>query len=121
MRRETLEAMWSAVEGKPHLVKYLKRKAELLGLEGMAWCDLNAPLAAAGRKLSFAEGASFVLEQLAKFSPEIAEFTQKPWTVAGWKRRTGAVNAQVLLHFLPVTKESRVFMTYAEPWTAWAL
>ncbi|WP_461371140.1 M3 family oligoendopeptidase [Candidatus Darwinibacter acetoxidans] len=115
MRRETLEAMWSAVEGgKPHLVKYLKRKAELLGLEGIAWCDLNAPLAAAGRKLSFEEGASFVLEQLAKFSPEMAEFTQKAlesrWVEAEDRggKRPGAFCTS-----FPVTKESRVFMTYA--------
>ncbi|HHY08976.1 MAG TPA: M3 family oligoendopeptidase [Firmicutes bacterium] len=45
MERDTLEAMWDAVNwGKPHLLKYMARKAELLGLEKLAWYDVNAPL-----------------------------------------------------------------------------
>ena len=45
MRRETLEAMWAAVdESRPALVRYLNRKAELLGLERLDWHDVEAPI-----------------------------------------------------------------------------
>ena len=42
MERATLEAMWAAVNGgKPYLAQYLQRKAELLGLDQIAWYDLG--------------------------------------------------------------------------------
>lgn len=115
MQRDTLEAMWAAVQGgKPYLVKYLERKAQLLGLDRIAWYDLNAPLGAAGKKIPFEEGAAFVVEQLGRFSPEIAEFTQKAlqssWVEAEDRggKRPGAFCTS-----FPVSKESRVFMTYS--------
>ncbi|NMB00345.1 MAG: M3 family oligoendopeptidase [Firmicutes bacterium] len=115
MQRDTLEAMWAAVEnGKPHLVKYLKRKAELLDLDQVAWYDLGAPVGNAGKKIPYAEAASFVVDQMRKFSPEIADFTQmafdKNWVEAEDRggKRPGAFCTS-----LPQSKESRVFMTYS--------
>lgn len=115
MERSTLDAMWQAVEGsKPHLVRYLERKAELLGLEQVAWYDLSAPLGAAGEKIPFDEAAVFVVEQLRRFSPEIADFTQialdKRWVEAEDRggKRPGAFCTS-----LPMSGESRVFMTYS--------
>lgn len=115
MERETLEAMWAAVQGgKPHLVKYLERKAELLGLEQIAWYDLPAPLGDAGREIPFEEAAEFVVEQLGKFSPEIAEFTKgalaKNWVEA---ENRGGKRPGAFCTSFPVSKESRVFMTYS--------
>ena len=45
MRRETLAAMWTAVsDRKTTLLKYLNAKANLIGVDRLAWYDLTAPL-----------------------------------------------------------------------------
>lgn len=115
MERATLDAMWAAVQGgKPHLVKFLERKAELLGLDKVAWYDLRAPVGDAGKEIPFADARHFVVEQFRKFSPEIADFTQKAldnhWVEAENRgdKRPGAFCTS-----LPLSKESRVFMTYS--------
>ncbi len=115
MERSTLDAMWQAVEnGKAQIVQYLERKAELLGLEQVAWYDLTAPLGTAGKKIPFDEASRFVVEQLRRFSPEIADFThnalEKRWVEAEDRggKRPGAFCTS-----LPMSGESRVFMTYS--------
>lgn len=115
MERATLDAMWAAVQGgKPHLVKFLERKAEILGLDQVAWCDLWAPVGDAGKEIPLAEAKTFVVDQLRKFSPDIADFTEraiaKRWVEAEDRggKRPGAFCTS-----LPLSKESRVFMTYS--------
>ena len=115
MERATLDAMWAAVEGgKSHLVKFLKRKAELLKLDQVAWYDLNAPLGDAGREIPFAEAQDFVVGQFRKFSPEMADFTQRAldlrWVEA---ENRGGKRPGAFCTSLPKSKESRVFMTYS--------
>ena len=115
MERATLEAMWEAVEGgKPHLVKFLERKGELLGLDQLAWYDLNAPLGGASKEIPFEEAASFVVDQLQKFSPEIAQFTQsafeRSWVEA---ENRGGKRPGAFCTSFPLSQESRVFMTYS--------
>ena len=49
LRRETLEAMWSAVAAKSSgLLPYLEAKAAYLGLDRMRWADLLAPVEQTG-------------------------------------------------------------------------
>lgn len=115
MERATLDAMWQAVEGgKPYVVQYLKRKGDLLGLDQIAWYDLYAPLGDASKEIPFAEAATFVVDQLGKFSPEIAQFTQsafdKSWVEA---ENRGGKRPGAFCTSLPLSKESRVFMTYS--------
>ena len=115
MQRATLDAMWDAVEaGKPHLVKYLERKAELLGLDQIAWYDLGAPVGDAGKEIPYEQAATFVVDQMRKFSPEIADFTQmafdKNWVEA---ENRGGKRPGAFCTSLPLSKESRVFMTYS--------
>lgn len=115
MERATLDAMWAAVQnGKPHLVKFLERKAKLLGLDQIAWHDLRAPVGDAGKEIPFAEAQDFVVDQLRKFSPEIADFTQKAldnnWVEA---ENRGGKRPGAFCTSLPLSKESRVFMTYS--------
>ncbi len=115
MQRETLDAMWAAVEGgKPHLVKYLERKARLLGLDQIAWYDLHAPLGAASKQIPYDEAAAFVLEQLERFSSDMAQFTQKAlesnWVEA---ENRGGKRPGAFCTSFPMSKESRVFMTYS--------
>mgnify|MGYP003435931402 CR=1 FL=1 len=61
MQKETLDSMWKAInDSKEHLVKFLQRKAELLGIEKLSWYDVDAPLVnAPQQKLSYNEGAEF--------------------------------------------------------------
>ena len=115
MERATLDAMWQAVEGgKPHLVRYLERKAKLLGLDQLAWWDLNAPLGKAGEKIPYDEAAAFVVDQFRRFSPEIADFTQSAFD-KGWVEAEdrGGKRPGAFCTSLPMTGESRVFMTYS--------
>ncbi|CAM4450997.1 M3 family oligoendopeptidase [Paenibacillus tarimensis] len=115
MSEATLQAMWQAVEeGKPALVEYLKRKAKLLGLEQLDWHDVEAPIAKSVRKVGYEEAASFIEEQFAGFSPDLAEFTkmafEKGWIEAedrSGKRPGGFCTS------LPVSGETRIFMTYS--------
>ncbi|PZD94958.1 oligoendopeptidase [Paenibacillus sambharensis] len=115
MSEATLQAMWQAVEeGKPALVEYLKRKAKLLGLEQLDWHDVEAPLGKSVRKVGYEEAASFIEEQFAGFSPDLAEFTkmafEKGWIEAedrSGKRPGGFCTS------LPVSGETRIFMTYS--------
>ena len=59
MRRETLDAMWSAVTArKPMLLKYLAKKAELLGVKQLAWYDLTAPLPPRSASCQLASGST---------------------------------------------------------------
>ena len=115
MERATLDAMWGAVQGgKPHLAKFLQRKAELLGLDQVAWYDLNAPLGDAGKEIPFEEAKAFVVDQFRKFSPEIADFTQQAldrrWVEA---ENRGGKRPGAFCTSFPLSKESRVFMTYS--------
>lgn len=115
MERATLEAMWHAVEGgKPYIVQYLERKAKLLGLEQIAWYDLDAPLGDASKAIPFEDAATFVVDQLNKFSPEIAKFTQgaldQRWVEA---ENRGGKRPGAFCTSFPLSQESRVFMTYS--------
>jgi pepF/M3 family oligoendopeptidase len=115
MERTTLDAMWAAVQGgKPHLVKFLQRKAELLNLDQVAWYDLGAPVGDAGKQIPFADAQDFVVDQFRKFSPDIADFTQKAldlrWVEA---ENRGGKRPGAFCTSLPLSKESRVFMTYS--------
>lgn len=115
MSKATLDAMWSAVEaGKPELIKYLKRKAELLGTEKLAWPDVEAPLGAAARKISYEEAAAFIVERFRAFNPDMAEFAvrafEEGWIEAedrGGKRPGGFCTS------LPKSRQTRIFMTFS--------
>jgi oligoendopeptidase F len=114
MTTETLNAMWGTVEkNKGHLIKYMERKAKLLGLPGLAWYDVDAPLTAATTKVTYDEAADFIVEQFHKFSPRMAEFAKeafaKSWIEA--EDRPGKRPGGFCTSF-PLAKESRVFMTF---------
>ncbi|HBG02701.1 MAG TPA: oligoendopeptidase [Firmicutes bacterium] len=115
MERATLDAMWTSVQvGKPYLVRYLERKAELLGLDKIAWYDLFAPVGDAGKEIAFSEAKTFVVDQFRKFSPAMADFTQgaldKRWVEA---ENRGGKRPGAFCTSFPLSKESRVFMTYS--------
>ena len=115
MLPETLNAMWSTIDkNKDRLVKFLNRKKEILGIEKLTWHDVNAPIGTSESKMSFNEAADFIVEQLGRFSPKMAEFTQaafdKNWIEA--EDRPGKRPGAFCTSF-PEKRESRVFMTFS--------
>ncbi|MBO7747744.1 M3 family oligoendopeptidase [Paenibacillus sp. MWE-103] len=115
MTAATLDAMWAAVaEGKPKLVRYLERKAKLLGLDKLDWHDVHAPLGQVEKKVSYDEAAALIKAQFGAFSPDLAAFTEMAFRDA-WieaedrpgKRPGGFCTA------FPKSEQTRIFMTYS--------
>ncbi|MBM7580948.1 M3 family oligoendopeptidase [Jeotgalibacillus terrae] len=115
MKPETLDAMWGAIsKSKDVFVKYLDHKAKLLGLEKMSWAHIGAPISESVKKLSYDEGAAFILKHFKKFGPEMAAFAEKAFE-EGWieaEDRSGKRPGGFCTGF-PLSEQSRIFMTYS--------
>ncbi|MBW3541336.1 MAG: M3 family oligoendopeptidase [Planctomycetes bacterium] len=119
MRRETLDAMWSAIAArKPMLVNYLHRKAQLLGVEKPAWYDLTAPLPQLARpgssaELSWDDACRMIVDTFERFSPAFGDFARRAlaerWIEA--ENRPGKRQGGFCTGF-PVRRQSRIFMTF---------
>jgi len=115
MSRDTLEVMWDTItKNKPKVAQFLQRKAELLGLEKLAWYDVDAPISSAQAQMSYDDGAEFIVANFAKFDPQMADFArhalENRWVEAEdrpYKRAGGFCTS------FPVQGESRIFMTYS--------
>lgn len=114
MTRQTLETMWAVIQDtKPVVVEYLNRKAKLLGLEGLTWTDVEAPISKSAAQITYDEAADTIVEQFRKFSPKLAEFSEMAFE-KGWieaedrpgKRPGGFCTS---LHW---SKQTRIFMTF---------
>jgi oligoendopeptidase F len=115
MSQKTLDAMWNTIESyKPKVVAYLRRKAKILGVEKLAWHDVEAPLSTEEKKVSYDDGAQFIVEQFSKFNPEMGAFAKHAldnrWVEA--EDRPGKRPGGFCTSF-PLSKESRIFMTYS--------
>lgn len=117
MQKATLDAMWDTIiANRPRLVKYLDRKREILGVDKLNWHDLDASLKLGeiAGKMPYADAAEFIVEQFARFNPEMAAFTkdcfEKGWIEA--EDRPGKRPGAFCTTF-PDVKESRVFMTFS--------
>ncbi|WP_373895842.1 M3 family oligoendopeptidase [Virgibacillus sp. CBA3643] len=115
MKKETLEAMWTAItNNKSHFVDYLQKKAELLGLEKLSMYDVGAPLTDSVKQLSYTEGAAFIVDHFRKFSPKMADFAKmafaKRWIEA--EDRPGKRPGGFCTSF-PDSGQTRIFMTYS--------
>ncbi|MBW7476542.1 M3 family oligoendopeptidase [Paenibacillus oenotherae] len=115
MSEATLHAMWSAVnEGKSDLVRYMERKAKLLGVPKLDWHDVEAPIGSASRTVPYDEAAAFILDRFRVFSPDLSDFSEvafrEGWIEAedrGGKRPGGFCTA------FPKSGQTRIFMTYS--------
>ncbi|RIW32262.1 M3 family oligoendopeptidase [Bacillus salacetis] len=115
MKKETLEAMWGAIsKNKAPFVKYLDRKAKMLGKEKMDWYNMDAPVAESSSSMSYNEGAEFILKHFGRFGTEMADFAQKAfedrWIEA--EDRAGKRPGGFCTSF-PLSEQSRIFMTYS--------
>lgn len=115
MSKETLDAMWGVIEGgKDVFVRYLERKAKLLGLQRLSWHDVDAPVGQGSIHYSYDEGAQLIVEQFRCFSPKMADFAVKAFE-NGWieaEDRPGKRPGGFCTSF-PISEETRIFMTYA--------
>jgi oligoendopeptidase F len=114
MTEKTLQVMWDVIDrNKDIFVDYLKRKAELMGLERLAWVDVDAPFGGTSKKISYDDGARLIVEQFQRFSPKMAEFSvnafEKRWIEA--EDRAGKRPGGFCTSF-PIAGETRIFMTY---------
>lgn len=79
MKRETLEAMLSAMdEYLPKFWQYLKVKGKALGHEnGLPWYDLFAPMGDSGRRYTAEEARDTLVELFSTFDQELADMTAR--------------------------------------------
>ena len=115
MQKETLDAMWGAIsKHKAPFVKYLDRKAKMLGKEKLDWYNMDAPVAESNSTMSYNEGAEFILKHFGRFGDEMAQFAQKAfedsWIEA--EDRAGKRPGGFCTSF-PLSEQSRIFMTYS--------
>lgn len=115
MQENTLMTMWKVIgNNKKPFVQFLERKATLLGLEKLSWYDLDAPLGKVQSKMTYQEGADFIINQFAQFGPEMSSFAQKAfdekWIEAEDRKgkRPGGFHT-----YFPESQQSRIFMTYS--------
>jgi len=114
MKAETLDVMWAVIDrNKEIFVEYLNRKAKLLGLEKLAWYDVDAPLAGSSAKVTYEQAAAFIVEQFGRFSPDMARFAEQAfrdrWIEA--EDRPGKRPGGFCTSF-PLSRQSRIFMTF---------
>ncbi|OIJ12816.1 oligoendopeptidase [Anaerobacillus arseniciselenatis] len=115
MSQETLDVMWKVItDNKPKFTEFLQRKAEILGVEKLSWHDVFAPLSSDVPEVSYDDAADIITNQFEKLTPEMAQFTKeafdKSWIEA--ESRPGKRPGGFCTSF-PLSKESRIFMTYA--------
>ncbi|HEY2420868.1 MAG TPA: M3 family oligoendopeptidase [Neobacillus sp.] len=115
MEKGTLETMWTVISAsKEMLVKYLDRKAKLLGLEKLSWFDLEAPFGKTETKISYQEGAEFIEQQFSQFGEKMAAFAHRAFEgrwIEGEDRPGKAPGG--FCTFFPESNQSRIFMTYS--------
>src|SRR5699024_5539120 len=115
MSKDTLNAMWGAItEAKQPLVKFLEKKADLLGLDKLNMYDVNAPLTQSVKTSTYTEGAHFIIDHFRGFSPKMADFAkmafENRWIEA--EDRPGKRPGGFCTSF-PNREQTRVFMTYS--------
>ncbi|HEX9077607.1 MAG TPA: M3 family metallopeptidase, partial [Anaerolineae bacterium] len=76
--RQTLDAMLAAArESFPVFRQYLRVKARALGVPVLAWYDLFAQLGEGARAWSFEDGAAFIKEKFAAYSPKLGALADR--------------------------------------------
>lgn len=118
LKKETLETMWSTInQNKPKIVEYLNRKAQLLGVNGLAWSDITADVTIGdyeARAFTYDEAAEFILDNFARFSGKMTDLAKRTFEEAWIEaedrpgKRPGGYCAN-----LPESEQSRIFMTFS--------
>jgi len=114
-KKETLDAMWSAVaKAEPKIKQFIEAKKKLLGIKNYRWYDQPAPVGASDKLYSFEEASDLIVGNIAAFNKDQADFTRmaldKRWVEA--EDRGGKGGGAFCTSFR-VAKQSRVMMTYS--------
>lgn len=115
MKKETLDAMWGAItDNKKPFAQFLTHKAQMLGKEKIDFYDFDAPVTASTAKLSYQEGAEFILKHFGKFGPELEKFARMAFE-DGWIEAENRENKRPggFCTGMPLANQSRIFMTYS--------
>ena len=119
MSPETLDAMIEAMkESLPDFRRYLKAKAEKMGLESLSWYDITAPLGSSAKSWTWGETKEFIVDNFASLSPAYAAFGRKAFD-ENWidaRPREGKVGGAYCIGF-PLQKESRVMTNFSGAFT----
>ncbi|MBT2686364.1 M3 family oligoendopeptidase [Bacillus sp. ISL-37] len=115
MKKETLDAMWEVIsDNKEPFVQFLNRKANLLGVNKLSWYDLDAPIGNAESKMSYQEGADFIVDNFEQFGKEMADFAKMAFENKWIEAEDRPGKAPGGFHtFFPESSQSRIFMTYS--------
>ncbi len=117
MRRETLAAMWNAVDSRKEcLLRYMRKKAEAFGLENLAWYDTSAPFptrSTGGNEISYDAACELIYKAFGDFSPDLGQFARQAiderWVEV--ENRAGKRQGGFCTDFAG-QKQSRIFMTF---------
>ncbi|WP_397568520.1 M3 family oligoendopeptidase [Schlesneria sp. T3-172] len=119
MTRETLDTMWSTITSSKHVLKgYLAKKAQLLGIDRLAWFDQFAPLPqlpGAGNvdDIPYDQACEWIIDAFESFSSDLGDFAKmslsENWVEA--ENRSGKQQGGFCTGF-PTRGQSRIFMTY---------
>ncbi|MCA1053995.1 M3 family oligoendopeptidase [Rossellomorea aquimaris] len=114
MEEETLESMWTSINKyKHHFIRYLDKKAEMLGESSLSAYNFWAPISEHPRYIEYHEAVSFISKHFRRFGPEMGAFARHAFN-DGWveaEDRPGKSATPFCASF-PLSGESRVFMTY---------
>lgn len=115
MSEQTLNTMWEVVNrNKDMIIRFLERKASMLGLSRLSWYDLYAPISAETIFIPYDEAADFIIKNFKRFDPQMASFAHRAFTQR-WieaEDRAGKSPDGFCTEF-PASGQSRIFMTYA--------
>ncbi len=118
IQRNTLDTMWSVVSARKNcLLPYLKAKATAMGLERLAWYDIEAPYPMTGpatdHHIPYKQACEHIVQAFDQFSLELGDFARRA-IQDGWiesENRSGKRQGGFCTDF-PTRQQSRIFMTY---------
>jgi pepF/M3 family oligoendopeptidase len=114
MDRTTLDALLGSMKDSfPTIRRYFRSKAEKLGKKLLPWWDLTAPVGSVELTYTWDEVVSFVTEQFATFSKELADFAanafERNWIDA--EPRDGKIGGGFHMR-VPKVNESRILCNF---------
>lgn len=115
MQKKTLDTMWQVIAGaKAPFVAFLDRKAKLLGKDQLSWYDLDAPIGQVESKVTYEEGAEFIIEHFSRFGKEMTGFAKKAFEQKWIEAEDRPGKAPGGFHtYFPESNQSRIFMTFS--------
>ncbi|MCA0969337.1 M3 family oligoendopeptidase [Halobacillus litoralis] len=113
---QAVESMMNAIQGHQEKVRaFLKRKAEVMGLEKLSYYDLHQPAFTSKSKVTYDEAASIIQKQFHQFSSTFGKLADTSFS-EGWidaePRKTKQFGG--FCASIPLERESRILVTFEE-------